>query len=269
VQFRHVAGPVPATAVGAATLRVRPIASFCADFAGSAAIRPRPSGRQGFRKAIAEPAPASARPSVKRRESFVATVLVNGAAFVPVTPVPSWGPLLAAVDSHVAPSGEIVAAVRFDGVDEPGFRDAAVLDLVLGQELIVEIDTLPPSALLASVLDEASRSLPAVCASTLELATQLRGADVAPAARTLAQLAESIASLVQLVVAAAAARQVPIDALMTAEGPALPILRALDAPLEPLLEAQRAGDWITVADILEYDLGPILPRLLAVIDSLR
>jgi hypothetical protein len=199
----------------------------------------------------------------------VATVLVNGAAFVPRTPVPSWGPLLAAVDSHVAPTGEIVAAVRFDGVDEPGFRDAAVLDLVLGQELIVEIDTLPPAALLANVLDEASRSLPAVCASTFALATQLRGADVAAAARTLAQLAESIANLVQLVVATAAARQIPLDALATADGPALPILHALDAPLEPLLEAQLAGDWITVADILEYDLGPILPRLQAVIDSLR
>jgi hypothetical protein len=199
----------------------------------------------------------------------VATVLVNGTAFVPGTPAPNWGPLLAAVDSLVAPSGEIVAAVRFDGVDEPGFRDAAVLDLVLGHEVIVEIDTLPPAALLAGVLDEASRSLPAVCASASALAEQLRGADVAPAARMLAQLAESIASLVQLVVASAAARQQPLEGLMTTEGPALLILRALDAPLEPLLEAQRAGDWITVADILEYDLGPLLPRLQPVIDSLR
>ena len=199
----------------------------------------------------------------------MATVLLNGTAFVPSSPVPSWGPLLAAVDRHVEPTGEIVAAVRFDGVDEPGFRDRALLDLVLGHELIVEIDTLRPDDLLAGVLDEASRSLPALAASALALASALRGAQVEHAARGLGQLGESISSLVQLVVAAATARRLPLEALQTREGPAMPQLRALDAQLAPLLEAQRAGDWITVADILEYDLAPQMARFDAIIDALR
>jgi hypothetical protein len=49
----------------------------------------------------------------------------------------------------------------------------------------------------------------------------------------------------------------------------MPILRALDAQLTPLLEGQQAGDWITVADVLEYDIAPLMPRFDAVIDSLR
>ena len=199
----------------------------------------------------------------------MATVLVNGTAFVPKTPMPSWGPLLNAVDRHIEPSGDIVAAVRFDGVDEPGFRDVAVLGLVLGSELIVEIDTMPPAQLLAGVLDEASRSLPALAASACALADALRGAQVDHAARSLGQLAESLSNLVQLVAASAAARGVGLDALRTTEGPALPILRALDAHLTPLLEAQQAGDWITVADILEYDIAPLMPRFEAVVDALR
>jgi hypothetical protein len=199
----------------------------------------------------------------------VATVLVNGTAFVPATPVPSWGPLLDAVDRHVAPSGEIVAAVRFDGVDEPGFREDAVLDLVLGSELIVEIETLHPNELLGNVLDEASRSLPALAASACELAAVLRGAQVDSAARGLGQLADSIANLVQLIAAAAAARGVSLDTLTTREGPALPLLRTLDTQMTPLLEAQSAGDWITVADVLEYDIAPLIPRFEALIDSLR
>jgi hypothetical protein len=199
----------------------------------------------------------------------VATVLVNGTAFVPATPVPSWGPLLDAVDRHVAPSGEIVAAVRFDGVDEPGFREDAVLDLVLGSELIVEIETLHPNELLGNVLDEASRSLPALAASACELAAVLRGAQVDSAARGLGQLADSIANLVQLIAAAAAARGVSLDTLTTRERPALPLLRTLDTQMTPLLEAQSAGDWITVADVLEYDIAPLIPRFEALIDSLR
>ena len=199
----------------------------------------------------------------------MATVLLNGTAFVPALPVPNWGPLLDAVDRHVAPTGEIVAAVRFDGVDEPGFRDDAVLGLILGSELIVEIETLHPNDLLGSVLDEASRSLPAVAASACELAASLRGAQVDAAARGIAQLADTIANLLQLVVAAATARGLALDTLETREGPAMPLLHALDALMTPLLEAQQAGDWITVADVLEYDIAPLMPRFEAVIDSLR
>lgn len=200
---------------------------------------------------------------------IVATVLLNGTAFVPATPAPNWGPLLDAVDRHVAPSGEIVAAVRFDGVDEPGFRDDAVLGLVLGSELIVEIETLHPTDLLGNVLDEASRSLPAVAASAIALAGVLRGAQVDSAARGIGQLAETIGNLVQLVVAAASARGLALETLTTKDGPAMPLLRALDAQLPPLLEAQQAGDWITVADILEYDIAPLMPRFDPLLDSLR
>ena len=69
--------------------------------------------------------------------------------------------------------------------------------------------------------------------------------------------------------AAASARGLALETLTTADGPAMPLLRALDAQLSPLLEAQQAGDWITVADILEYDVAPLMPRFEAVIDSLR
>jgi hypothetical protein len=224
--------------------------------------------RQGFRTFRGESGRTSARPR-RLEHPIVATVLLNGTAFAPVRPVPSWGPLLDAVDRHVAPTGEIVATVRFDGVDEPGFRDDAVLGLILGSELIVEIETLHPNALLGEVLDEASRSLLPVAASARELAGLLRGAEVDAAARGIGQLAETIRNLVQLVVAAATARGVALDTLETRDGPAMPLLRALDAPLLPLLEAQRAGDWITVADILEYDVAPLMPRFDAVLDSLR
>ena len=135
--------------------------------------------------------------------------------------------------------------------------------------MIVEIETLPPHDLLGNVLDEASRSLPAVAASACELAGVLRGAQVEAAARGIGQLAETIANLVQLVAAAATARGLALETLQTPDGPAMPLLKALDAQLTPLLEAQRAGDWITVADILEYDVAPLMPRFDAVIDGLR
>jgi hypothetical protein len=39
--------------------------------------------------------------------------------------------------------------------------------------------------------------------------------------------------------------------------------------LEQLVLAQEQGDWITVADVLQYDIGPSLTRLAPVLESLR
>jgi hypothetical protein len=197
------------------------------------------------------------------------TVLLNGTTFADIDQARNWGPLLTAIDAHVAPSGEIVAAVRFDGVDEPGFREDAVLIRPLGHELIVEVETLSPRELLDRVLDEGRSSLPQLEHSARELAQGFRGVRVEAASLGLAQLAESLMNLLSLVVAAAEASGVSLDTLQTADGPVAPVLTSLDAALAPLLDANGARDWITVADLLEYDVAPILRRFDGVLDALR
>jgi hypothetical protein len=197
------------------------------------------------------------------------TVLVNGSAFAPEADAGSWGPLLDAVDRHVAPTGEIVAAVRFDGVDEPGFREEAILVRPLTSDLIVEIDTLTPAVLLDGVLDEGRASLPMLERAARELAQGFRGPRVETASHGLGQFAESLMNLLSLVVAAAQAAGNGLDTIQGAQGPVLPVVAALDGALQPLLEANGARDWITVADILEYDVAPLLSRFEGIFDALR
>lgn len=196
-------------------------------------------------------------------------VLLNGAPYTANPALGSWGDLLDAVDREIASTGTIVGSVRFDGVDEPGFREPAILIRPLETDLIVEIDTEPPHALLGRVLDEAAASLPALGHSALVVAEGFRAADVAPASQGLVQLAESLMNLVALVAAASAAAGIPVASLALNGEPVGAALANLDAALGPMLEAQAAHDYITVADALEFDVAPAIAPLATVIEAVR
>ena len=196
-------------------------------------------------------------------------VILNGHPFEPAGDVMSWEALLGVVDEQASGTGHIVSSVRFDGVDEPGFREPAILIRRLDTDLIVEIETEPPTALLGRILDEGAASLPALEQSSVALAQAFRGTEVDQAARGLGQLAESLMNLVALIAAATAAAGTRLDTLMLDGESVGTTLVALDAAIGPLLEAHAAGDYITVADTLEYDVAPVIPRLLDVIDALR
>jgi hypothetical protein len=196
-------------------------------------------------------------------------VILNGAPYTANPALGSWGDLLDEVDREIAASGTIVGSVRFDGVDEPGFREPAILIRPLETDLIVEIDTEAPGALLGRVLDEAAASLPALERSTLVIAEGFRAADVTPASQGLVQLAESLMNLVALVAAASAAAGIPVATLAVNGEPVGTALANLDTALGPMLEAQAARDYITVADCLEFDVAPAIGPLASVIDAVR
>jgi hypothetical protein len=196
-------------------------------------------------------------------------VILNGAPYAANPELGSWGDLLDEVDRGIAASGTIVGAVRFDGVDEPGFREPAILIRPLETDLIVEIETEAPGALLGRVLDEASTSLPALEASTRVVAEGFRGADVTQASQGLVQLAESLMNLVALIAAASAAAGVPVADLALGGEPVGAALSALDAALGPVLEAHAARDYVTVADVLEFDVAPAIGPLASVIEAVR
>jgi hypothetical protein len=196
-------------------------------------------------------------------------VILNGAPYTIDPALGSWGDLLDDVDRNIAASGTIVGSVRFDGVDEPGFREPAILIRPLETDLIVEIDTESPAALLGRVLDEAAVSLPALEQSALVVADGFRAADVTSASQGLVQLAESLMNLVALVAAAAAAAGIPVATLTLDGEPVGAALANLDAALSPMLEAQAARDYITVADALEFDGAPAIRPLAWVIEAVR
>ncbi|HEY7791065.1 MAG TPA: hypothetical protein VIC33_11160 [Vicinamibacterales bacterium] len=181
----------------------------------------------------------------------------------------TWGKLLAGVDRDAAARGEVVTAVRFDGVDEPTFRQPAHAALPLTGFERIEIETTPPSELIDEALAQGALSLAALSAAAAQTGDAFRGVDLAGANQGLMELAEGVRSMVAILATGAQALGVDLQQ-MTRDGRSVAAqITELSGQLESIIDAQQAHDWLTVADILEYDLEPALKRWRPIFDTLR
>lgn len=199
----------------------------------------------------------------------MARILVNNAAHQPETAPETWGELLSALDQSLGAQGHVVTAARFDGVDEPSFRHGTLVERRLSPLTTVEVETEQPGRLLQNCLGEAEAGVAAMGTAVLRLGEMFRGHDVAMANAGLAHVGEDLRALVALTEALGGPIGVDLGNLMV-EGRRVPEhLTALAGMLETLVEAQQAHDWLTVADILEFDLEPALRIWQSIFDTLR
>jgi hypothetical protein len=197
-------------------------------------------------------------------------VFLNGSPYA-LDPIPAtWNDLINGLDRRLETDGLAIAAVRFDGVDEAGFRDAAQLARPLTPSLIVEVDAEPQGALILRCLDEASASIPEIAQAAIDLAANYRLVDVTEANAQLGIFAEALSNLMALVAAAGQVLRVDLLTAPPRAGglAAADVIPQLDAALKALAEAHAGQDWITLADGLEYDVAPLVSHLSGLVDHL-
>jgi hypothetical protein len=170
----------------------------------------------------------------------------------------TWAGLLAGIDATLNPARRIVTDVRFDGIDEAAFRDPVVLDRPLGDLAMVEVVSGTPAMLVERILAEAAASLDGLCRGAAQVGELARAHDSQMAARGLVELAEGLSALVGIVGAAALALEVDLGQLRCDDRPASVLLGELTRLIDQVISAQADGDWIAVADVLQYDLEPTL-----------
>lgn len=196
-------------------------------------------------------------------------ILLDGSELA-VAPAPAtWGDVLNGVDAHLTGTGRIVTDVRFDGLDEPAFREPATLDRPLADVLLVEVVSGSPAALMDRCLEEAIAAIPPLSAVALSVGEAYRTQRHAAASGGLVELAEGLSSLVGIVGAAGLAFQVDLRHLRCGDQVASTVVGELGAYLDALVTAQEVKDWVTVADVLQFDVEPALKRLVPVLESLR
>ena len=187
------------------------------------------------------------------------TVLLDGEPFSVADVPANWADLLAQVDRHIESRGHIVTGVRFDGLDEPAFREPQALDQPLEAVATVEVTSGTPSSLLVSCVDEAIASIDALCAAATATGEHYRMFELTRATQELVELSDGISTLIAIGGAVAIAVRgesgggAPEAALNAAAG-------ELTGYIDTLLSAQEAQDWITVADVLQYDIEPSIRK---------
>jgi hypothetical protein len=170
----------------------------------------------------------------------------------------TWGELLAVLDTTCHAEGRVVTAARLDGVDEPSFREPSVSKRPLDAVAVIEVDAETPATLLAEAIGEASSGLEQLCRHALAVGRQFRGHDLAPAQQGLFELVQGLQVLTSLIATVSAVLQTDMNSLMWEGKPISSLLDGLGRHLESLIDAQQREDWLTVADIVEFDIEPAL-----------
>jgi hypothetical protein len=196
-------------------------------------------------------------------------VLVNDQEQVGETLPQSWGELLRRLERDAASRGEVVAAIRFDGVDEPAFQAPAQASRTLDTVKVIEVETATPRALVNAALAEACKAADALAMAARQTSAAFRGADLAGAHGRLAELGEGIRSLMMVLDTTSAALGIAIDSVRWKGQPVSTQLRDLIGNLESMITAQQAHDWRKVADILEFDVCPVLESARPVFEALQ
>ncbi len=180
-----------------------------------------------------------------------------------------WGELLDGLEQDAGGRGEVVTAVRFDGVDEPTFRDEARTTRGLTDVDLIEVETQTRGDLIDEALAQGAVAIDSLAAAVGQTGEAFRGADLVGANQRLAELGMAIRSLISILSTGAGALGVSLDRMDWNGRPVSVQLGELIGQLESIIDAQQAHDWLTVADILEYDFQPALATWRPVFDALR
>ena len=185
----------------------------------------------------------------------MATIRVDSTLIPGVNAPITLDALLSAVEPVLGQSGRIVTAVRINGVDEPAFRERTILDRDLPAEDEVDLDTTPVAVMASYALDDALHYLPELSAQGVAVAAALRSPHAGNPGAAIGGLADNLALLAALVHTADLwARQAGLAATGWL-GEDVATVERVAASLET---ATAGGDWVSAADVLEYDLTAAL-----------
>lgn len=172
----------------------------------------------------------------------------------------TWGELLARLDEQAAGDGVLLTTARFDGVDEPSFRDPTVTARRLTAVSRVEVETATPRAFLRQCLLDTVRPLDQAADAAARLSAVYRRQDVSPGHEGLTSLAAELRDLTSLVAMLGGPLQIDLASLSANGVTVADQLEEFGTALSALVTAQESEDWLTVADVLEYDLEPAIRR---------
>lgn len=182
-------------------------------------------------------------------------IQVDGEPFACPTPTKTFDDVLGVVEPALVARSRIVTAVRFNGVEEPAFRESEVRRRTIAADEHIEFGSSRPVDIAVAALHDAGRLIPAMSAAAAQLALQLRSDGAANSAAGLGPLAEGLALLLALVQTAedwANGAGVPHAPWLAVE------VETISEAIDAMQAAQRIEDWGTVADALRSDLCPAL-----------
>ena len=189
---------------------------------------------------------------------------VNGRQHDMAAGLKTWGHLLHSLEQGVGAERVVVTAVRFGGVDEPSFRHAHACERDLTAVSPVAIDTATVRELLTSAGQTVLDGLEPLALAAKRTAQAFRMHDLPRAHRVLAEFVGTFQTLTRLTAVVMEIEAVGERSAETGE-----FLDRLHQNLQALVTHAMSEDWISVAEVLDYDIADILPRWTALLQDVN
>jgi hypothetical protein len=188
----------------------------------------------------------------------MAECLVNREPIFVNSGLKTWGELLGCIDRVCDTTHQAVTVVRFDGVDQPSFRAEELGERELAPIHRVEIETADRGWLLRGTLASAYDSLPELAAAAARAAESFRLGQLHCGREQLSALVAALRTLTELTLASAMAAGADLERTLCGRATGAEILGGVSGVIDDLTRAQQNGDWVAVADALEFDLPPAI-----------
>lgn len=162
---------------------------------------------------------------------------------------------------HLIQQGQVVKTITIDGIDVTGTFDAYIKEHH-DRIQTIGIESVSPDEMMASIYDETIDYLQRVHQSTETLSDLFYGQIDQEAWNLLSQLAEGLNNAVQLLQMIAEHRKTQVSDTAFAEEVTL-FINSVEAHVADINEAIEDYDTVEIGDILKYELGSTISKILA------
>jgi hypothetical protein len=189
-------------------------------------------------------------------------LIVNDTRMNPPSEAVTWGDLLDWVETQYLKSGQCITRVAFEGSEEIHYRKPAVC----GQDIqgigSIHIESGEFDAVVRESFSELQGELQAALASTRDIIQSFENRDEEVAYVQLAQLLDSVRIFYMLF-------SEDLGWADSSEQERIQQTAVLENAIKQLITAQENRFWVSVCDVLEYELTPVLEAWLSTVEKTR
>ena len=178
------------------------------------------------------------------------------------------GNVLGEVQAEITKGGKIATSVSLDGKPLPtGWRRRERLTSPVSSVNVMEFTVDEPSRLKQQMISDAESLLSTMEKNTATLARSFRIGDEVVANNELAQFLDELKLVVSSMDHASRTNQA--DSKNPERGEILEAANSLVPTLDRIYKAQAAGDYISIADEIEYELPEHIAKCMKILNELK
>ena len=164
---------------------------------------------------------------------------------------------------------QAIAAVKLNGEVYSEKRPHDALGIPVSAIKTLEIDTVNTEEIGRHFLENGALQLDSIIQGALKISEYFRIADEQEANEQYMDFLESIHLFLKMFTEVKHVFNLNLDLIVCKNGCAEERLVKLAAMLDELIKAQEQEDWIMLADLLEYELAPLLEEFKLILPILR